>query len=133
MDIEIFLKFLFLTWFVHVGICISKGIEKEVDGPHNLFLPREMLNEVSILSRLEEVSIEVDGIFFRVEGSKRVDISICDFRISVKAGAQECPMPILLVIILRLFVYMLPFFSVHRFSIRPRGTLRSDKYLINAL
>ena len=71
-----------------------------------------MLDEVRVLSGFEEVCIEENGILVGVERSECVDISICDFRIGVKAGAQERPMPVLLVIIPRFVLYMLLFLSV---------------------
>ena len=112
MDIENFFELWFHTGIVHILVRCPESVKEEVDGTHNLLLPREMLDKVCVLSWFEEVCIEENGILFRVEGSECVDISICDFRISVKAGAQERPMPVLLVIILRFVRYMLLFYSV---------------------
>ena len=56
------------TWVIHIGVRISKGIKKDVGGPHNLCFSSEMLDEVCVLSRFEELGVEVNGIFFRIEG-----------------------------------------------------------------
>ena len=71
-----------------------------------------MLDEVRVLSGFEEVCIEENGILVGVERSECVDISISYFRIGVKAGTQERPMPVLLVIIPRFVLYMLLFLSI---------------------
>ena len=105
-----------------------ESVKEEVDSTHNLLLSREMLDKVCVLSGLEEVCIEENGILVRVERSECVDISIRNFRISVKACAQERSMPVLLVIIPRFVRYMLLFFGVEWLRIWPWRTLWSYEY-----
>ena len=68
VDIEILLNVsCSRTWIIHIGVRTSKGIKKDVGGPQNLCFSSKMLDEVCILSRFEEVGVEVNGIFVRVE------------------------------------------------------------------
>ena len=69
MDIENFFELWFHRRIVHILVRCPESVKEEVDGTHNLLLSREMLDKVCVLSGLEEVCIEENGILVRVEGS----------------------------------------------------------------